>query len=52
MEFFTSADYNVVFWSGSINDMRLRLDSCRGGRQRMFVSHGYLLMTIGIKHYI
>jgi len=31
MEFFTSADYNVVFWSGSINDMRLRLDSCRGG---------------------
>ncbi|KAH8361900.1 hypothetical protein KR200_007131 [Drosophila serrata] len=31
MEFFNPTDYNVVFWSGSINDMRLRLDSCRGG---------------------
>ncbi|XP_034663860.1 NACHT and WD repeat domain-containing protein 2 [Drosophila subobscura] len=31
MEFFSPTDYNVVFWSGSINDMRLRLDSCRGG---------------------
>ncbi|XP_039495368.1 NACHT and WD repeat domain-containing protein 2 isoform X2 [Drosophila santomea] len=40
MEFFNPADYNVVFWSGSINDMRLRLDSCRGGHysncQRLF----------------
>ncbi|ALC45346.1 CG10185 [Drosophila busckii] len=29
MEFFSPTDYNAVFWSGSINDMRLRLDSCR-----------------------
>lgn len=29
MEFFTPLDYNVIFWSGSINEIRLRLDSCR-----------------------
>ncbi|XP_068157619.1 LOW QUALITY PROTEIN: NACHT and WD repeat domain-containing protein 2 [Drosophila tropicalis] len=29
MEFFSPTDYNAIFWSGSINEMRLRLDSCR-----------------------
>ncbi|XP_030375810.1 NACHT and WD repeat domain-containing protein 2 [Scaptodrosophila lebanonensis] len=31
MEFFSPKDYNVIFWSGSINEMRLRLNSCRSG---------------------
>lgn len=31
MEFFSPKDYNVIFWSGSINEIRLRLDSCRSG---------------------
>ncbi|XP_039965755.1 NACHT and WD repeat domain-containing protein 2 [Bactrocera tryoni] len=29
MEFLRPTDYNVIFWSGSINETRLRLDSCR-----------------------
>lgn len=29
MEFLRPNDYNVIFWSGSINETRLRLDSCR-----------------------
>lgn len=30
MEFTTCSDYNVTFWSGSINETRIRFDSCRG----------------------
>lgn len=29
MEFFSPQDYNVIFWSGCINEIRLRLDSVR-----------------------
>ncbi|XP_034486259.1 NACHT and WD repeat domain-containing protein 2 [Drosophila innubila] len=32
MEFFSPIDYNVIFWSGSINEIRLRLDSCRSSK--------------------
>lgn len=31
MEFTTPSDYNVTFWAGSINETRIRFDSCRGG---------------------
>lgn len=30
IEFFTSNEYNLIFWSGSINESRLRLDSYKG----------------------
>ncbi|XP_053968962.1 NACHT and WD repeat domain-containing protein 2 [Anastrepha ludens] len=29
IEFLRPNDYNVIFWSGSINETRIRLDSCR-----------------------
>lgn len=31
MEFTTPNDYNVTFWSGSINETRIRFGSCRRG---------------------
>lgn len=30
IEFFNAQEYNLIFWSGSINELRLRFDSHRG----------------------